>query len=53
MSSRTVVLQTCLHASRRVDDRLVALSGIEYVTLNGDGLITSLDNRMVTADSRL
>ncbi|MDX3240431.1 hypothetical protein [Streptomyces sp. ME18-1-4] len=36
-----------LHASRRVDDRLVALSGIEYVALDADGLITSLDNRMV------
>ncbi|MEU1005793.1 hypothetical protein [Streptomyces tibetensis] len=42
-----------LHASRRVDDRLVALSGIEYATLDADGLITSLDNRMVTPDSRL
>jgi hypothetical protein len=31
----------------------VALSGIEYVTLNADGLITILDNRMVTPDSRL
>ncbi|MFF5983011.1 nuclear transport factor 2 family protein [Streptomyces olindensis] len=41
-----------LHASRRVDDRLVALSGVEYVTLDGDGLITSLDNRMLTPDSR-
>lgn len=41
-----------LHASRRVDDRLVALSGIEYATLNTDGLITSLDNRMVTPDRR-
>ncbi|MFF7789958.1 hypothetical protein [Streptomyces sp. NPDC007991] len=42
-----------LHASRRADDRLVALSGIEYATLDADGLITSLDNRMVTPDSRL
>ena len=42
-----------LHASRRVDDRLVALSGIEYATVNADGLITKLDNRMVTPDSRL
>jgi hypothetical protein len=42
-----------LHASRRVDERLTALGGIEYATLDADGLITSLDNRMVTPDSRL
>ncbi|MDX3638578.1 nuclear transport factor 2 family protein [Streptomyces sp. MB09-02B] len=41
-----------LHASRRVDDRLVALSGIEYATLDADGLITNLDNRMVTPDNQ-
>ncbi|MER6564228.1 nuclear transport factor 2 family protein [Streptomyces sp. NPDC001027] len=42
-----------LHASRRTDDRLVALSGVEHATVDADGLITSLDNRMVTPDSRL
>ena len=30
------------------DDHLTALSGIEYATVNADGLITGLNNRMVT-----
>jgi hypothetical protein len=40
-------------ASRTVDDRMVAVSGIEHVTLNADGLITNLRNRMVAPDNPL
>lgn len=40
-------------ASRTIDGRLVALSGIEHVTVNADGLITNLRNRMVAPDNRL
>lgn len=33
------------------DGRLLAHAGIERVHVNDDGLIISLDNRMVTPDS--
>jgi hypothetical protein len=42
-----------VQASRTVDGRMMALSGIEHITLDADGLITNLRNRMVTPDSRL
>jgi hypothetical protein len=38
-------------ASRTVDDRILAFSGIERVTLDADGLITNLRNRMVAPDN--
>ncbi|GAA2277430.1 hypothetical protein GCM10010234_11880 [Streptomyces hawaiiensis] len=41
-----------LNVARGEDDRVTALSGIEYATVNAERLITSLDNRMVTPDSR-
>ncbi|MDX3240430.1 ethyl tert-butyl ether degradation protein EthD [Streptomyces sp. ME18-1-4] len=41
-----------LYVARGDDDRLTALSGIEYATLDAYGLITNLRNRMVTPDSR-
>lgn len=40
-----------LQAARMSDGRLLAHAGIERVHVNNDGLIISLDNRMVTPDS--
>jgi hypothetical protein len=40
-----------LAATRLADGRLVAPSGIEHATVNADGLITDLRNRMVPPGS--
>lgn len=37
--------------TRLVDGRLISLSGIEYATVNADGLITNLTNRMVAPET--
>lgn len=40
-----------VNITRTADGRLVAMSGIEYGTVNADGLMTILTNRMVTPES--
>ena len=38
-------------AARATDGRLSTLSGLEHATVNADGLITNLRNKMVPAES--
>jgi hypothetical protein len=40
-----------VQAGRVADGRLVTQSGLEHATVNADGLITNLRNKMVPADS--
>jgi SnoaL-like protein len=40
-----------VQAGRTADGRLVAYSGIEHATVDADGLITNLRNRMVAPES--
>ncbi|MFD1543560.1 nuclear transport factor 2 family protein [Nonomuraea guangzhouensis] len=40
-----------VNITRSADGRLLAMSGIEYATVNADGLMTNLTNRMVTPES--
>ncbi|SEF04358.1 SnoaL-like domain-containing protein [Streptomyces sp. 3213] len=39
--------------TRTADGRLLTLNGLERATVNSDGLITSLRNKMVPPDSRI
>ncbi|MFD1545088.1 nuclear transport factor 2 family protein [Nonomuraea guangzhouensis] len=40
-----------VNITRSADGRLLAMSGIEYATVNADGLMTNLTNRIVTPQS--
>lgn len=40
-----------VNVTRTADGRLVTLSGLEHATVDADGLITNLRNRMVAPDS--